>query len=655
MHVISAVSCSLLAGLAFLHHDHDKPVPRSTDGRFVTSRPSPIALPLPDEKDAFFFAVFGDRTSGPPEGVKVLAQAVSDVNLLTPDLVMTVGDLVQGYNETPAWMTQALEYKGIMDRLKCPWFPVVGNHDIYWRGKSAKPKTEHEHDFETFFGPLWYAFEHKNSWFIALYSDESTPDGKRTFDDPAGQRMSAEQFTWLSGTLARAKNAQNVFVFLHHPRWLRGNYGDDWERVHQKLVEAGNVKAVFAGHIHRMRYDGNKDGIEYFTLATVGGVQDAFSSTAGYLHQYSLVVVRDGKISVASYPVGVAMDPRQITGVISDDVATLAHSLVSPNFTRAAAFAKDLSVDGEVSVRIANPTTRPLEVTLTPDSADSRWNFAPDHQHGQIEAGKTKTFTVFVRRTKNAIDSAFRGPELAVRIDYLAESLRVPLPERRWTLPIDSSTLPAPAVPATERTLALDGKRDCLEIQSTKLALPDGPMTIEGWLNAESFDKRVGFLNKTEGSEFGIFVSNGIPSFSLHIGGKYVNVGDKAKQALSVHAWHHVAGVFDGGELRLYVDGHTVGAAAGAGKRDTNELPLLIGADVTNEGKPDSFFHGEIDEIRVSKIARYAGESFAPARRFERDDDTVVLLHMDGEIGPWSHDSSGLGAHATLLGKPVPH
>ncbi|MEZ6164979.1 MAG: hypothetical protein R3B67_11140 [Phycisphaerales bacterium] len=36
------------------------------------------------------------------------------------------------------------------------------------------------------------------------------------------------------------------------------------------LVEAGNVAAVFAGHIHYMRYDGKRDGIEYVSLTTGG-------------------------------------------------------------------------------------------------------------------------------------------------------------------------------------------------------------------------------------------------------------------------------------------------------------------------------------------------------------------------------------------------
>jgi 3',5'-cyclic AMP phosphodiesterase CpdA len=630
-------------------HDARHEEGQAGNPRFSTSRPNPLVLPLPDEKDAFFFVVFGDRTSGPPEGIKVLAQAVTDVNLLAPDLVMTVGDLVQGYNDTPAWLAQAKEYKDTMDRLDCPWFPVVGNHDIYWRGRGAKPQGEHEKDFETHFGPLWYAFEHKNSWFIALDSDEGDPaTGKYAFDVPSAQRMSPAQFEWLAQTLARAKQAENIFVFLHHPRWLRGGYGDDWARVHALLAKNGNVKAVFAGHIHRMRYDGVADGIEYFTLATVGGDQSGFASAAGYLHQYDIVTVRAGKIAVASYPVGAAQDPRAITGQVSDEVAALSQSLVTPRFKGSAAFASDLSVSGDVELTIANPTSRPIEVTATSDSRDSRWLFAPDHEHRVVKPGQSAKLRVALRRPPGVVDASYYEPKVSLHVEYLAEALRIPLIDREWTLPVDARTLPAPSVPATEHVLALDGKGDCLLIPSEQLGLPDGPLTLEGWIEAKSFGTRVGFLNKTEVSELGIFVSNGIPSFSIHLEGRYVNV-PAGETPMTTNAWHHVAATFDGAMVRIFVDGALAGEAPGRGRRTPNDLFMMVGADVTKENTPVSFFEGRIDEVRISKVARYTA-AFTPQRRFEPDADTLVLLHMDGAIGPWAYDSSGRGAHATRLG-----
>jgi hypothetical protein len=108
--------------------------------------------------------------------------------------------------------------------------------------------------------------------------------------------------------------------------------------------------------------------------------------------------------------------------------------------------------------------------------------------------------------------------------------------------------------------------------------------------------------------------------------------------------------VFDGREVRVYVDGALVGRAAGAGARKTNALPLYVGADVTRDGTPDSFFHGAIDALRISSVARYVGERFTPQRRPAIDAQTVLALDMEEQFGPWLLDGSGARAHAELVG-----
>ncbi|MDB4632909.1 hypothetical protein OAG01_00530 [bacterium] len=87
--------------------------------RFITDREG-RTLDLPAEDETFTFVVFGDRTGGPADGVKVLAEAVADTNLYEPDLVMTVGDLIQGYGTEGPWMNEMREFRGIMDGLLCP-------------------------------------------------------------------------------------------------------------------------------------------------------------------------------------------------------------------------------------------------------------------------------------------------------------------------------------------------------------------------------------------------------------------------------------------------------------------------------------------------------------------------------------------------------
>jgi hypothetical protein len=629
---------------------HPKPHPTASDpDRFFTNR-SGADLELPVEEDAFVFAVFGDRTGGPAEGIEVLRDAVADVNLIEPDFVITVGDLINGYNETPAWLMQMQEYKDSMDALLMPWFPVAGNHDVYWRGSGPKPEGEHEREYEMHFGPLWYAFEHKNSVFIVLYTDEGNPEtGLKAFDRPESQRMSPEQFAWLQGILDQSRDARHVFVCLHHPRWLKGGYGNDWERVHAELVKAGNVRAVFAGHIHRMRYDGPRDGIEYVTLATVGGGQSSAVPEAGYLHHYDLVTVRDNQIAMASYPVGEAMDIRAITGTVNAEAGQL--SQLAPNVTDPIMFNEDASVVDAFEIEITNPVSRPIEIAIVPRSDDSRWNMSPDHVHARIESGETATFRFDARRGPDAIDAAFRWPELELQVDYLAEHNRFHVPRKRHPVPVFGSL---PEVMAADPNLvaSFDGVDDAMSIPSKAIELPDGPLTLEAWFNADEFSGRRGLLAKTEGSEYGIFVSDGHPSFYLHLDGAYSQL-EVPGVTMETGRWYHVAGVYDGKELRLYVDGRIVASGPASGTRTRNTLPLIVAADVGGGGAGTSFFDGFIDEVHLSSVARYDGDAFEPVDRHVPDDATILLLHMDALHGPWSPDASGSEANAMIHGQPT--
>ncbi|MEM1354468.1 MAG: metallophosphoesterase [Planctomycetota bacterium] len=414
-------------------HSHNQAHPREEAGdRFHTSRDgAPLSLPAEDE--AFTFVIFGDRTGGPNEGIDILAQAVADTNLLEPDLVMTVGDLIDGYNQTPDWLKQAEQYKAVMGELLCPWFPVAGNHDVYWRGPN-RPEGEHEENYEMHFGPLWYAFEHKDCFFIVLYSDEGDEQDRRGFRQPSMQRMSDEQFSWLEETLGKAEEAKHVFVFLHHPRWLGRGYGEHWQKVHALLVEAGNVSGVFAGHIHHMRYD-PKDNIEYFALATAGGYQPGWAPRAGWLHHFTTVTVREGQIAVASIPVGGVIDSRGITGEVSEQSEVLGRARTMMSFEQPMQIEEDGSVLQDLTVTITNPASMPIEIEVIPTSEDSRWNALPDHRHATIKPGGQATMTFRIVRAAGLFDTTARPVVMRLGIDLLTDRMRYAIPVKQMAVP----------------------------------------------------------------------------------------------------------------------------------------------------------------------------------------------------------------------------
>lgn len=106
-------------------------------------------------------------------------------------------------------------------------------------------------------------------------------------------------------------------------------------------------------------------------------------------------------------------------------------------------------------------------------------------------------------------------------------------------------------------------------------------------------------------------------------------------QTWSYNTWYHVALVRNGsgsGNFALYVDGVQLQTDT-----DTN----TIGSGITNfisiggidAVTPNNGLNGHIDEVRISNVARYTTGFTPSASAFTNDDDTVLLVHMDGTDG----------------------
>lgn len=64
--------------------------------------------------------------------------------------------------------------------------------------------------------------------------------------------------------------------------------------------------------------------------------------------------------------------------------------------------------------------------------------------------------------------------------------------------------------------------------------------------------------------------------------------------------WHHLAGVYDGREIRLYVDGECMGRRSASGKLQNNRVPVVIGRIENGLG----VFRGTIEQVRLANVAR---------------------------------------------------
>lgn len=125
--------------------------------------------------------------------------------------------------------------------------------------------------------------------------------------------------------------------------------------------------------------------------------------------------------------------------------------------------------------------------------------------------------------------------------------------------------------------------------------------------------------------------------------------------SLSVDTWYHIAVVSNGSNsLKLFLDGilkdeDTNGSSYAINllhKTGSTNNPLYIGGQEYIGASQE--LPGYMDELRISNVARYSS-NFTPATRFAPDDNTLLLLHMDGADGSTTFtDDIGVQGTAAL-------
>ncbi len=254
----------------------------------------------------FTFAVFSDLTGGERE--RIFEIAVAQLALLRPELVINVGDLIEGETEDlDEIAAQWDSFDRRARRARAPVFYVGGNHDL--TGQTLQRVWDER------YGRRYYHFVYKDVLFLVLDTEDAPPaeaqaifearnhairvmdeEGREAFlatdygrmPERLAGNITGEQADYFLGVLADHADVRWTFLFMHKPLWLREDLAA-FAAIEDAL--AGRPYTVFSGHFHAYSHV-ERRGRDYIRLATTGGAQ--FVGEERSMDHVTLVTVDDG-------------------------------------------------------------------------------------------------------------------------------------------------------------------------------------------------------------------------------------------------------------------------------------------------------------------------------------------------------------------------
>lgn len=262
--------------------------------------------------DKFTFAVFSDLTGGERE--RIFEVAVAQLNLLRPEMIVNVGDLVEGgKNDPDEWHRQWDWFDQRASKARAPIFYMGGNHDL--TGQLARDIWKERN------GPRYYHFRYKDVLFLILDTEDNSAErmaeieqkrleaveiykteGPEAFANTIYARMpertagtiSKEQSENFINAIQNNSDVIWTFILIHKPAWEKENE-QNFAALEKALAD--RPYTVFYGHTHVYHHH-RRHGRDYINLATTGGEQ--FPKQGKSMDHVMMVTVDNNGVDMAN-------------------------------------------------------------------------------------------------------------------------------------------------------------------------------------------------------------------------------------------------------------------------------------------------------------------------------------------------------------------
>jgi hypothetical protein len=200
------------------------------------------------------------------------------------------------------------------------------------------------------------------------------------------------------------------------------------------------------------------------------------------------------------------------------------------------------------------------------------------------------------------------------------------------------------------KCLYFDGSGDYVTATGTPLDNLKTAVSVSAWVKPTALTADMGIVDKDR-SAGGFVLDFDTTDKVFRFGGDgSVNAFASSTKIITAGEWYHVAGTYDGSNLKIYKNGVLEGTVANAVNFENDAASLLIGNTDDSVG-----FNGYIDEVRVYPYARSADEVKRDYLNGSQGKSANIGKRIgqnfnDGLIGYWKMDEvSWAGATGEVL------
>lgn len=340
----------------------------------------------------------------------------------------------------------------------------------------------------------------------------------------------------------------------------------------QTLIAA---RTIFTNN-SKLHFKGNIDDLRFWNVVReISDIQNAketplLGTEAGLIAYYDMENVISGNGQTIY---SIVTPPLSATNALSTGTSTtpvFAHPCLTFN-------AKELGIK-------TTPTTATLKFTGNPlFFAGFDWKITASN----AGAG---TLGLFSGTTADTVTIA--GFDPGIQYDLYVKTPCTDI----WQGPISLTTQNV-----WHNALHFDGTNDNVSTgNGSSFATISTALSLELWVRPEDNTGAHYLFDKETASSSGgiaLYTLNGIPTFDLKTSA-WTSLS--ATDALPLNTWSHIAAVYTGTEMLLYVNGRVVGSTAKTGNIAPIAANGLIGKKYNNTG----YFSGMLDECRIWNIAR---------------------------------------------------